>query len=351
MPDNEFNIAKFRAIKQLILSQGPEGLKPETERAKPWEREAQISSPEGRKEYWLNVTEHAQAVAQVADVLAKLVKLPEGQHQQLVLAAWAHETGKREEILGTKQGKYPKRKTAEERTHQFLADQYGSEIAHIIRGTSVGVMEEYHRGELSGNNELLTRLLFFADEVVDGSKVTSWQERIAAWTDEDLKTKPVEAYGGQTQAQIESKFAVEVETQIRELAKLPSEIDLVPLLRTAIKAPRVLKPSENEPWVPVTSQPDVSKLVFLDSEDLNDMRKAKMVNTARLHPGQTLSPHEHINLSEIFVIIGGRGVITIKDMTWEITPGDMAVAWPYQLHSITNVSSDELTICTVGFAV
>lgn len=351
MPDNEFDIAKFRTIRQLILSQGPEGLIPANQRVKPRERSAKISEEAGRKEYWLNVTEHAQSVAQVADTLAKLVKLPEDKHQQLVLAAWAHETGKREEVLGTKKGKYPNRRDAEKATHQLLAEEYGPEIARIVRGTSVGVMEEYNLCKLTGDDELLTRLLFFADEVVDGSKVTSWQERISAWTDEAFKTKPIDASGGQTQAQIMSKFAAEVETEIRERANLPSEIDLIRLLRTSIKTPRILKPSENNAWEPVTSQPDVLKLVFLDNKELDDMRKAKMVNTARLNVGQTLPPHEHINLAEVFIIIKGLAAITIKNMKWEIGPGDMAVAWPNQPHSIVNISNEELVICAVGYAV
>lgn len=235
MTDNEFNIAKFKTIKQLVLSQDPEGLIPADKRAKPWEREARISNAQGREQYWLNVAEHAQAVAEVAEALAQLVGLPEDQRQQLVLAAWAHETGKREEILGAKQGKYPSRRDAEKATHDFLATEYGSEIAHIVRGTGVRVMEEYYQGKLAGEDEWLTRLLFFADEVVDGSKVTPWQERIAAWTDEDLKTKQVDAYGGQTQAQIESQFAAEVEQEIRQKAGLSPDEDLIAAIKARIK--------------------------------------------------------------------------------------------------------------------
>lgn len=225
---------KARVIQQLILSLGPEGLVPIEKRINPSESLFNFYTEEGKKEFWSNVVEHSQRVAQVARTIGQLVGLSSNQLEKLELAAWAHETGKREEVEGIRSGKYPDRKTAEKNTHEFLAQELGPEIVHIIRGASVEVMEEYHQGKLTGDSEYLTRLLFFADEICSGSDIMPWQERIAAWTDEDLKTIPVEAYGGLTQAEIESKFSREVEQEIRQKAGIDQDVNLVSTIKNSL---------------------------------------------------------------------------------------------------------------------
>lgn len=71
---------------------------------------------------------------------------------------------------------------------------------------------------------------------------------------------------------------------------------------------------------------------------------------AILSPGGSVGYHYHDALEECFVILGGRGFMTIDDETFEVSPGSVTWQGIGQAHGIFNSGPDELDFLRVAVA-
>jgi len=77
------------------------------------------------------------------------------------------------------------------------------------------------------------------------------------------------------------------------------------------------------------------------------------LGVSRLPPGGTLPTHHHAQ-AEAYLVLGGRGVVTVKGVAHEVGPGD-AVFIPCDApHAVHNPSDEDLQVAYVlaadGFA-
>ena len=64
-------------------------------------------------------------------------------------------------------------------------------------------------------------------------------------------------------------------------------------------------------------------------------------------PGQLHAPHAHCDRDKIYVVMEGRGELTIADQTTTVAPGDVALAEADVVHSLRNPGPDRLVVLVV----
>ena len=64
-------------------------------------------------------------------------------------------------------------------------------------------------------------------------------------------------------------------------------------------------------------------------------------------PGQQHAPHAHCDRDKLYVVLQGRGELTIGDQTTTVAPGDVALAEADVVHSLRNPGPDRLVVLVV----
>jgi quercetin dioxygenase-like cupin family protein len=65
---------------------------------------------------------------------------------------------------------------------------------------------------------------------------------------------------------------------------------------------------------------------------------------SELQPGTSIGYHTHENNEEVYVILEGRGIMTISGQTHEVRAGDVILNKPYGSHGLENNSDSDLKI-------
>ena len=66
-----------------------------------------------------------------------------------------------------------------------------------------------------------------------------------------------------------------------------------------------------------------------------------------LEPGQEHQPHSHCDRDKVYVILDGRGTLTIAEETASVEPGDVAFAAAGVVHSLSNPGPQRLVALVV----
>ena len=64
-------------------------------------------------------------------------------------------------------------------------------------------------------------------------------------------------------------------------------------------------------------------------------------------PGETMTPHKHSNLDEIFYVISGKGIITINGKIISIKENDVILSPHEESHGFTNNGDEKLVILQI----
>jgi len=77
------------------------------------------------------------------------------------------------------------------------------------------------------------------------------------------------------------------------------------------------------------------------------------LGVSRLPPGGTLPTHHHAQ-AEAYLVLGGRGVVTVRGIAHEVAPGDAVFIPGDAPHAVHNPAEEELEVAYVlaadGFA-
>jgi mannose-6-phosphate isomerase-like protein (cupin superfamily) len=86
--------------------------------------------------------------------------------------------------------------------------------------------------------------------------------------------------------------------------------------------------------------------------ELKDIAKniAAVYDTS-LPPGESIPPHLHPDIEEIYYILSGYGIITIRDEKQEISRGDVIYIPKQELHTLVNTAEVPLRFVTVSVNV
>lgn len=64
-------------------------------------------------------------------------------------------------------------------------------------------------------------------------------------------------------------------------------------------------------------------------------------------PGETMTPHKHSNLDELFYVVSGEGIITIDGKDISIKENDVILSPNEESHGFTNNGDKKLVILQV----
>jgi mannose-6-phosphate isomerase-like protein (cupin superfamily) len=67
-------------------------------------------------------------------------------------------------------------------------------------------------------------------------------------------------------------------------------------------------------------------------------------------PGASEGLHRHPHLGEVYYVLSGNGVVTVKEETAPIRPGDAVPIRPDEAHSVSNPGTEDLEIMIIGVA-
>ena len=105
---------------------------------------------------------------------------------------------------------------------------------------------------------------------------------------------------------------------------------------------------QNLPLQPVSHNPEIKKKVMLSMGDLPHLTNFSQASFA---PGQISPAHSHQDMSEVFFVTAGEGIIKIGDRNYSLTPGVCIAVEVGEVHEITNTGSKELILIYFGIKV
>lgn len=86
--------------------------------------------------------------------------------------------------------------------------------------------------------------------------------------------------------------------------------------------------------------------------DLTDIsRSIAAIFDTSLGPGQSIQPHYHTDLEEIYYVLSGSGLLTIDDEQKEISRGDVVHIPPPAPHTLLNTGNVPLRFITLTVSV
>lgn len=95
--------------------------------------------------------------------------------------------------------------------------------------------------------------------------------------------------------------------------------------------------------------PGALKKVLLKRNDLPKGR-IQMINWAKIPKGKSFAPHYHEQMIEVFIIMTGKVKVKIDSEEEVLEKGDMVIAMEKQVHTMENISDENVDYITLGIA-
>jgi mannose-6-phosphate isomerase-like protein (cupin superfamily) len=74
----------------------------------------------------------------------------------------------------------------------------------------------------------------------------------------------------------------------------------------------------------------------------------RFIDLSRLPPGADIGRHTHeIDNEELYVVISGKGLMTLDGQEFEVGPGDVVLNRPGGTHGLRNLGDEELRIVVI----
>lgn len=93
--------------------------------------------------------------------------------------------------------------------------------------------------------------------------------------------------------------------------------------------------------------PGALKKVLLTRDDIPSGR-IQMINWSKIPKGKTFAPHYHEKMIEVFIIMSGKVRVKIDSEEAILEKGDMVIATEGQVHTMTNLSAEDVEYITMG---
>ncbi|MFZ6031021.1 MAG: cupin domain-containing protein [Chloroflexota bacterium] len=87
---------------------------------------------------------------------------------------------------------------------------------------------------------------------------------------------------------------------------------------------------------------DVKNVRVLDADDFDT--RLRFVIYCELKPGTSIGYHQHGENEEVYVVLSGRGMMTVNGETREVGPGDVILNKPRWSHGLSNHADEDLKI-------
>lgn len=103
--------------------------------------------------------------------------------------------------------------------------------------------------------------------------------------------------------------------------------------------------ANNLPQQAVSHNPEITKKVMLSGNDLPHLTNFSQATFA---PGQVAIAHSHQDMSEVFFVSAGTGIIRLDETEYSLTPGVCVAVEVGETHEIINTGSKDLILTYFG---
>lgn len=93
--------------------------------------------------------------------------------------------------------------------------------------------------------------------------------------------------------------------------------------------------------------PGALKKVLLKRDDI-PKGQIQMINWAKIPIGKSFAPHYHESMIEVFIIMNGKVKVKIDNEEAILEKGDMVIAMEGQVHTMTNLSDEDVEYFAMG---
>ncbi len=93
--------------------------------------------------------------------------------------------------------------------------------------------------------------------------------------------------------------------------------------------------------------PGALKKILLKKDDIPKGR-IQMINWAKIPIGKSFAPHYHEKMLEVFIIMNGKVKAKIDKEEAILEKGDMVIANAGQVHTMTNLSNEDVDYFAMG---
>lgn len=98
----------------------------------------------------------------------------------------------------------------------------------------------------------------------------------------------------------------------------------------------------------LSHDPDINKRVLLQR---GDVPRLTNFSRARLKPGQRTTAHSHADMSEVFFVESGEGLMLVDGREVGIASGVCVAVAPCETHEIVNTGEADLVLLYFGVEV
>ena len=106
-----------------------------------------------------------------------------------------------------------------------------------------------------------------------------------------------------------------------------------------------IKDLNHLPQQTVSHNPEITKKVMLAKGDLPHLTN---FSQAVFAPGQIASAHAHQDMSEVFFVSAGRGIIKIDSSEYELSSGICVAIEAGETHEVSNTGTEDLVLTYFG---
>lgn len=101
------------------------------------------------------------------------------------------------------------------------------------------------------------------------------------------------------------------------------------------------------PDEPVSHNPVIKKKVMVRRGDVSNLM---YFSRARFPPGAIAQAHSHTDMSEVFFVESGTGIIRISGIDYPLKPGCCVAVEPHEIHEVINTGFVDLVLTYFGVA-
>lgn len=65
-------------------------------------------------------------------------------------------------------------------------------------------------------------------------------------------------------------------------------------------------------------------------------------------PGEIANAHAHNDMTEVFLIESGQGIMTVDNQDYAMNPGDCITVHPHETHELKNTGNEPLSVIYFG---
>ncbi|ARN73904.1 cupin domain-containing protein [Oceanicoccus sagamiensis] len=98
-------------------------------------------------------------------------------------------------------------------------------------------------------------------------------------------------------------------------------------------------------WTEVSHNPRVQKKQILDNSVCPQLGQFAQ---AIFPPGETAPAHSHANMTEVFFVQSGRGIIIVEGKEIPLSPQTTVTVQPNESHEVINNSTEDLIVLFFG---